>query len=114
MSCLRAKITLGVHQSMHRLNIKNNRSMADSTLVAMPRRSWLGLLCASLTLWCGCATHYDLTMGNGDVVRARTKPKLQEGYYVFKDLAGRETIVNAMRVRQIEPVRRGSKPKSSF
>jgi hypothetical protein len=65
-------------------------------------------------LLAGCA-RYDLTMANGDVVRAKTKPKLNEqGYYVFKDLAGNETMVNRMRVRQIETVRPGSKPSHSF
>jgi hypothetical protein len=69
-------------------------------------------LCATLT---GCLTHYDVTLGNGNVVRAKNKPKLNEqGYYVFKDLSGQEVTVNKMRVRQIEPVRRGSRPSSSF
>ena len=62
----------------------------------------------------GCA-RYDITMGNGTVVRAKTKPKPnQEGYYVFKDLSGREVTVSPLRVRQIEAVRAGSKPSSSF
>ena len=64
---------------------------------------------------CGCATHYDITMGNGDVVRSRTKPKLNDhGEYVYQDLAGKEGMVNKLRVRQIEPVRRGSQPTAPF
>jgi hypothetical protein len=62
-----------------------------------------------------CATHYDLTLGNNDVIRARTKPVLNEqGQYVFEDLSGRPVMVNKMRVRQIEAVRRGSKPSNPF
>lgn len=75
----------------------------------------LGTTLALGFLLCGCATHYDVTVGNGDVIRARTKPTLNaQGYYVFEDLAGRETMVNRMRVRQIEAVRRGSRPSSAF
>jgi hypothetical protein len=78
---------------------------------AIGRLFWAGCFCVVLA---GCA-RYDITLGNGTIVRAKTKPKLnQEGYYVFKDLTGREVTVNRMRVRQIEPVWAGSKPSSSF
>ncbi len=75
---------------------------------------WLGvLLCLSLLL-AGCV-HYDITLRNGDVVRAKTKPKLNaQGFYVFKDLTGRDVVVNPMRVRQIEAVRAGSPPSKPF
>ena len=66
-------------------------------------------------LFSGCMTQYDVTMGNGNLVRARTKPVLDaQGCYVFQDLAGQEVSVNALRVRKIEAVRRGSKPSSAF
>jgi hypothetical protein len=69
-------------------------------------------VCLLLT---GCANHYDVTLRNGDVVRAVSKPKLNEqGYYVFKSAAGREEAINSMRIRQIEPVRKGSRPSSPF
>ena len=68
----------------------------------------------SAALLCGCA-NYDITLRNGDILRARSKPKLNErGYYVFKDLSGKEWEVNKMRVRQIETVRAGSKPSKPF
>jgi len=63
---------------------------------------------------CGCQ-HYDVTMANGTVIRAKSKPKLDaEGYYVFKDLSGKEMQVKSMRIRQIEPVRAGSKSSDNF
>lgn len=62
----------------------------------------------------GCA-YYDITLTNGDVIRSKGKPKKDEqGLYRFKDLAGQETTINPMRVRQIEPVRRGSPPSRPF
>lgn len=70
---------------------------------------------AVLLLLCGCATHYDVTMGNGTTIRGRTKPKLNaQGYYLFEDLAGNEVAVNKMRVRKIEAVRRGAPPSKGF
>ena len=85
--------------------------MKTAGIRQLGRSLCLGGLCLVLV---GCA-RYDITLGNGTVVRAKTKPKLnQEGYYVFKDLTGREVTVNPMRVRQIEPVRAGSKPASSY
>ena len=70
--------------------------------------------CALALTLSGCV-YYDITLTNGDVVRAKGKPKKDEqGYYRFKDLAGRETTINPMRVRQIEPVRRSSPPSRPF
>jgi hypothetical protein len=76
---------------------------------------WLSLAAGMALLVTGCASHYDLTLQNGDVIRSRTKPQLSDqGEYVFTDLAGSEVTVNRMRVRQIEPVRRGSRPTKPF
>jgi hypothetical protein len=71
--------------------------------------------CATVLLLSSCASYYDITLSNGDVIRSKGKPKLDEqGFYRFKDLAGREATVNPMRVRQIEPTRRGSPPSPPF
>lgn len=83
----------------------------------LPKPQWLrgAALTAVLFLLCGCATHYDVTMGNGTTIRAKTKPKLNDqGYFVFKDLAGQEVAVNRMRVREIEAVRRGAPSSHHF
>jgi hypothetical protein len=67
-----------------------------------------------LLLLAGCL-RYDMTMQNGDVIRSRTKPKLNEhGAYVYKDLAGKEKEIPSMRIRQIEAVRAGSQPSRPF
>ncbi len=84
---------------------------------ALPKPQWLrgAALAAILLLFCGCATHYDVTMGNGTTIRAKTKPRLNDqGYFVFKDLAGQEVAVNKMRVREIEAVRRGAPSSHHF
>ena len=80
-------------------------------------KRWLSpALCAVclLTFATGCL-RYDITLQNGDIIRARTKPKRNDqGFYVFKDLSGKDMILNPMRVRQIEAVRAGSKPARPF
>jgi hypothetical protein len=61
-------------------------------------------LAVCLVLLPGCARRYDLTLRNGNVVRATTKPVLNEyGFYTFKDLRGEEIQVSSARVRQIAP-----------
>jgi hypothetical protein len=63
----------------------------------------LGLtLC--LVLLPGCARRYDITLRNGQIVRATTKPVLNEnGFYEFKNLSGQESQIGMGRVRQIAP-----------
>lgn len=51
----------------------------------------------------GCARHYAITLTNSDTLIAKTKPRLERGYYVFKDTAGKEVRINELKVRQIEP-----------
>ena len=63
----------------------------------------------------GCALHYDLTLSNGEIIRATTKPKLNDrGYYVFKIASGQALQVNQLRVRMIEAVNKGSPPSKAF
>ncbi len=54
----------------------------------------------------GCA-HYDITMTNGEIIRTKSKPKLVDGFYVYKNLKGEEDRIRTTRVRQIEPTRHG-------
>ena len=73
----------------------------------------MAVVCLCLLI-SGCVRH-DITLNNGDVIRAKTKPKRDpQGFYVFKDLTDREVTLNPMRVRQIETVRTGSKPSKPF
>lgn len=64
----------------------------------------------------GCAMSYDITtLPSGDIIRASSKPKLNErGYYVFKDGLGQEVQINRVKVRKIEAVNSGDPPSKSF
>ncbi len=63
----------------------------------------------------GCTLHYDLTLSNGDMIRATTKPKLNDrGYYVFKIASGQEMKINKLRVRVIEAVNKGTPSRKEF
>lgn len=78
----------------------------------------LSLVFLISTLAMGCALNYDMTLNNGDVIRAANKPRLNDrGDYIFKDAAGREHRINRLRVLQIEAVSPGeplSGPTKSF
>jgi Bacterial protein of unknown function (DUF903) len=62
----------------------------------------------------GCRTNYQLTLNNGNRITTSNKPKLVQGYYVFKDLNGYTNHVAEARVRAIEPQPRGYSKKSGF
>jgi len=64
----------------------------------------------------GCMNRYDVTLRNGYVVTARTKPKLdtKEGIYVFKNGKGEMVSVPASRVAQIAPHERTSSKDEFF
>ena len=52
----------------------------------------------------GCALRqYDVTLSNGTVVSARSKPKLVEGLYEFKDLNGKVQKIPQYRISEIAP-----------
>jgi hypothetical protein len=61
----------------------------------------------------GCHTNYQLTLNNGNRITASTKPRLVEGYYVFKDMKGYTNRVSEGRVRAIEPQPSGHNQSSS-
>jgi hypothetical protein len=63
---------------------------------------------------CGCARHYVITLNNGSRIATSSKPRLQRGYYVFKDALGRESYVGAGRVMEIAPASMAEKPETRF
>jgi hypothetical protein len=69
------------------------------------------LLLAMLALN-GCAHNYVITLSNGSQITAKSKPRLERGYYFFEDGQGRKSYVAAGRVREIE--RGGTVKDTSF
>lgn len=79
----------------------------------MCKRKWLAML-LFVCLLAGCRTRYDLTLTNGSVISASSKPTLKGNYYVFKDVRGRETQITSFRVLQIERKSAGEKSREPF
>ena len=64
------------------------------------------LLLVTLSLVCGCAQRYKVTLHNRQQVTTSSRPKFDEktGTYRFKDDTGQEVAVPGFRVKQIEPL----------
>lgn len=61
------------------------------------------LLCVCLLSLAGCARNYTITLNSGSRITTKGKPKLEKGYYVFKDYQGKPGSVPAGRVREVSP-----------
>ena len=48
-----------------------------------------------------CSSRYEVTLSNTNVIDAYSRPKLVNGYYVFKDAKGQDVTVFAGKVREI-------------
>ena len=72
------------------------------------------LLLLGLTMFCGCAHTYVITMDNGLRMSTTTKPRLKGSRYVFKDARGKEISVAAGRVREIAPSSMAREERPAF
>lgn len=63
---------------------------------------WAVLL--SLVMLSNGCSRYEVTLTNGNVMTAKSKPKLDPAtdHYYFKDATGKEIWVPSMRIRSIE------------
>lgn len=71
---------------------------------------------AGLLILTGCAQHYVLTLSDGERIRTGSKPRLERGFYYFKDASGHDARpVFAGRVREVAPASMASPdPTSAF
>jgi len=72
------------------------------------------ILLMGLSLLCGCAHHYVVTLDNGRRITTSSKPKLKGERYVFKDAAGNQGYIPASRVREIAPASMANDDKPVF
>lgn len=70
---------------------------------------------AVLLVLTGCARTYVITLNNGERIRTHGKPRLQNGYYYFKDTSGHDAEpVFTGRIREIAPASMASPDASSM
>lgn len=62
----------------------------------------------------GCAHPYVLKLQNGTRIVTPGKPKLDHGYYVYKDAKGEVRKIPAGRVREMEPASMAESEKEQF
>lgn len=61
----------------------------------------------------GCVRNYTITLNSGNRITTKGKPKMERGYYVFKDSKGQLGSVPAGRVREVSPSNMASSRVSS-
>ena len=60
------------------------------------------LLLATL-MFSGCARNYVITLNNGSMITAASKPKLKDNRYIYRNLEGGNSYVPAITVSRIAP-----------
>jgi hypothetical protein len=69
---------------------------------------------ACLVMVSGCSSTYVLTLNNGERIRTNGKPRLEKGFYYFKDASGHDAApVFSGRVKEIAPASMASPDESS-
>jgi hypothetical protein len=63
------------------------------------------VLLMAVMVCAGCATRYNITCTNGDVLTSRGKPKYDEtkGGFMYKDGQGQPAFISGGRVREVAP-----------
>ena len=70
---------------------------------------------AGMLLLSGCASHYVLILTNGERITTKGKPKMVNGYFVYKDASGHEgQPVRAGNVREVSPASMATPPASEM
>jgi hypothetical protein len=69
---------------------------------------------AGLVSLSGCAHQYVIKLNNGAKVSTQGKPKLEHGYYVYKDANGQPRSISQGRVVEIDRSSLAEDDKSKF
>ena len=74
------------------------------------------LLLLAVALCAGCASRYNITLNNGDIVTSKGKPKYdkQRNGYFYTDALGNTNYISAFRVREIGPASSSKSDKDNF
>lgn len=67
-----------------------------------------------LLVFCGCSHTYVITLSSGTKLLSPHKPKLEHGYYVYKDAKGNPVYIPQGRVREIAPASMDKEETSKF
>jgi hypothetical protein len=62
----------------------------------------------------GCAHQYKIVLNNGTQITASHKPKLEHGFYRFKDINGKEVVIPEGRVQEVGPASMIQDQKAGF
>lgn len=62
----------------------------------------------------GCARNYVITMNNGRTLNTASKPKLEKGFFVWKDAKGEKQYLSQSRVREVSPASMAKEEKERF
>ena len=81
--------------------------------IQVNRPSLIILMLGCVTL-CGCARHYVVKLSNGSEFDTRSKPKLVDGSYHFKDALGRDSSIPASRVVEVAPASMAHEAEKTF
>jgi hypothetical protein len=81
--------------------LAKERKLGDS---AAMKKLLPGVLMLAIALLLTGCVRYNVTLSNGNVITAKSKPKLDKAtqMYHFKDATGKEIWVQSMRIRSIE------------
>ena len=76
-------------------------------------KSLFTLALLATLLLTGCARHYTITLNSGSRISTHGKPRVQNGYYLFKDAKGQPGSVPVGRVQEVSPASMTSSRVSS-
>ena len=68
------------------------------------KKSRLFLLFTAVIGFSGCSHQYVMKMTNNTKIVTASKPKLQNGVYVYKDAKGNQHSISQSRISEIEPL----------